>query len=199
VNIDEAKEWRDKAEAIAGYARLSKDETALVAAMRFAAHCTRRMGELAAEIPAAPTGAAAHVGKSGARPPELETRSEVAERAGISPHQLKQALRVAAIPEKKFEKLVEAEKPPTLTALARIGTKPRDLPADYLKGRDPKDFNVAMHAHGLVSRFFRDAATYDLATVIRGTDPDDYAEKAAATRDAIRWLEKLLSKLEKNR
>jgi hypothetical protein len=195
-NIDEAKEWRDKAEAVAGWARLAKDESALVAAMRFAAHCTRRMGELLAEIPKEAPGP--KTGDKSGRPESIPTRTETAERAGLSRHQTTQALAVAAIPEKKFERLVEAEKPPTLTELARIGTKPRALPQDHLRGRDPKDFNVAMHAHGAVVRFVKEVASYDLGAIARGTDPDDRAEKASNARDAIAWLERLLSRLEKN-
>ena len=39
--------------------------------------------------------------------------------AWLSPHQTKEALRVASIPKREgFERAIEAEKPPTLTALA---------------------------------------------------------------------------------
>ncbi len=44
--------------------------------------------------------------------------------AGLSRHQVVQALRVASIPEAEFETLIEADHPPTVTALAERGTRP---------------------------------------------------------------------------
>jgi hypothetical protein len=49
----------------------------------------------------------------------------MADRAGISKHQQVQAVRVANIPEEKFEAAVEAEKPGTVTALAEMGKQVR--------------------------------------------------------------------------
>lgn len=43
---------------------------------------------------------------------------EVAERVGISKHQKVQAVRVANVPEAKFEAAIEAPKPATVTRLA---------------------------------------------------------------------------------
>lgn len=43
--------------------------------------------------------------------------------AGMSRHQVVQALRVAAIPAEEFERAVEAPAPPTVTTLARVGTR----------------------------------------------------------------------------
>jgi hypothetical protein len=48
----------------------------------------------------------------------------LAEAAGLSRHQRKQALRVANIPHDVFERLIESDHPPTVTALARLGTRP---------------------------------------------------------------------------
>jgi hypothetical protein len=46
---------------------------------------------------------------------------EAAERAGISEHQRKQAVRVANVPREQFDAAVESETPPTVTALAEMG------------------------------------------------------------------------------
>lgn len=41
----------------------------------------------------------------------------------MSRHQLVQALRGAAIPEDEFERMVESDNPPTITALSDRGTR----------------------------------------------------------------------------
>lgn len=43
--------------------------------------------------------------------------------AGMSRHRVVQALRVASIPDADFEAAVESDNPPTMTALAEIGTR----------------------------------------------------------------------------
>lgn len=45
----------------------------------------------------------------GGRPPEGLTRTSAAESAGLSPHQTQEALRVASIPKRDFEKAIETE------------------------------------------------------------------------------------------
>ncbi len=47
-------------------------------------------------------------------------------RAGMSERQRKDALRVANIPEADFEKVVESEKPPTITQLSEAGKREAD-------------------------------------------------------------------------
>lgn len=49
--IDECKEWANKAEALASYARQSKDETLRKMADRIQARAIRRCGELLKQIP----------------------------------------------------------------------------------------------------------------------------------------------------
>jgi hypothetical protein len=43
--------------------------------------------------------------------------------AGLSKHQIKQAVRVANVPRDEFERLVESDSPPSVSTLARIGIK----------------------------------------------------------------------------
>ena len=74
----------------------------------------RRMGELLKQIE--PQQGARSDITSGSRPPEV-TRAAVAQQAGISPHQAKQAIRVANVPAASFEQQVESPKPPTVTVL----------------------------------------------------------------------------------
>ncbi len=112
-----------------------------------------RAGELLKQIE---PGQGARDGKreAGDHPP---LRSEMARDAGMSPHQAKQAVRVANVEEQVFEAQVESPKPPTLSALASQGiqrrvTPPPD-PQTWLKGRDKKAFNRALHFTGDITDY----------------------------------------------
>lgn len=138
--VDECKDWADKAAALASYARQADDQELERMAQRIRARAIRRAGELAKQL-MQPVG----------RPSDniegnlnIMSREEVKARSGFSDHQLTQATRIANIPESDFEAQVDSPKPPTLSALAQQGTKPRENIVD-LKGRDPKEYNRALH------------------------------------------------------
>jgi hypothetical protein len=65
------------------------------------------------------------------------SRAPAADDAGISPHQAKQAMRVAAVSAERFEDWIERDDPPTLTELAREGTRPKPAPDRWLRCRSP--------------------------------------------------------------
>jgi hypothetical protein len=50
-----------------------------------------------------------------------EWRRKLCQEAGISEHQMRQVLRVAAVPKDEFERLIESDNPPSITALAKLG------------------------------------------------------------------------------
>ncbi len=54
------------------------------------------------------------------------TRRELAQTAGLSLHQYRQAMRLANIPKDDFERLVESDDPPTIEVLARTGRQTRN-------------------------------------------------------------------------
>ena len=62
----------------------------------------------------------------GKRGPEKSDRRKAAEAAGMSRHQMYQAMKVADIPEDDFERLIEDDDPPTLTELANHSGPSRD-------------------------------------------------------------------------
>jgi len=139
--VDECKDWADKAAALASYARQSEDQELERMAQRIRARAIRRAGELLKQLEPS----------KGGRPSETSagdhtsyTRTDAARDAGMSKHQQVQATRVANIPPEDFERQVESNKPPTLSQLAAQGTKPRENIVD-LQGRDPKEYNRALH------------------------------------------------------
>ena len=135
--VDECKDWADKAAALASYARQSEDQELERMAQRIRARAIRRAGELIKQIEPAPN---QHVAGAGAH----TSRSDAARDAGMSKHQQIQATRTANIPSSDFERQVESANPPTLSQLAAQGTKKRENIVD-LEGRDPHEFNRALH------------------------------------------------------
>lgn len=154
VTVDECKDWADKAAALASYAKQAQDDELERQCQRVRARAVRRQGELLQQIETA----------QGARNdlalPALEgqklRRADKAAEAGISPKQMRTAVSIAAIPEAEFERDVEAPKPATLTELAIKGAKSKPRPVLDLKGRDPREFNRALHFLGTFENYARD-------------------------------------------
>jgi hypothetical protein len=117
--IDECQDWADRAAALASYARQAKDETLLNYATRIKARASRRCGELAKQIEPK-RGANQNIEADGR--PKVGRLAE-ANGAGLSVHQLKQSISVANVPSEDFERQVESETPPTVTALADQGRR----------------------------------------------------------------------------
>ena len=145
--IDECKEWADKAAALASYAKQAQDETLEKTSMRIRARAIQRCGELLKAIEA---------GRAG-RPPEKSTpaptqisRSKAARDAGMSQRQKETALRVANVDRDEFERDVESDDPPTVTALAERGT---DKKPSTISITD----QAAMMAEGAIARLFAEA------------------------------------------
>lgn len=115
--LDECQSWADKAAALASYAKQAHDSTLLAMAKRIQARAVRRCGELLQQIEPAQGGD--RRSKGGHAP--VDSRKAAASDAGLSEHQRKQALRVANVPEPDFERAIESDTPPTVTALAARG------------------------------------------------------------------------------
>jgi hypothetical protein len=129
ANIDECQDWANKAEALASYAKMAGDDSLRTMADRIQARAVRRMGELYKTFNA--QGQRTDQLKEGAL--QKLTQKEVAKSAGISEHQAKQAVRVANVPEEKFEAAIEAPKPATVTALAETGKRVRTVRTEGFK------------------------------------------------------------------
>lgn len=153
-SVDECKGWADKAAALASYAKQADDDELEKRAVRIRARAIRRCGELLKQFDdrGRPTenSAVDHTNLS---------QRQAAEQAGITKHRQVQAVRVANVPEPQFEEQIESQKPPTISQLAMQGVKPR--PLIDLKGRDPGEFNKAMHYEGLFERYAKELAQKD--------------------------------------
>jgi len=99
------------------------------------------------------------------------SRKQAATDAGLSDHQRKQALRVANVPESDFTEQVESDTPPTVTKLAEQGKrKPVDL-----KGRDPSEFNKALHFIAAFERHLKKCREYDIEKTVAMLDEKERA------------------------
>lgn len=156
TKLDECQSWADKAKALASYARQAKDDSMRKMAERIQARAIGRAGEILAQIEPGKTGPKPELG-AGALP-QL-TRTQAAEDAGLSDWQRKTALRVASIDKDEFERVIESDNPPTVTQLAEMGTKKQIVD---LKGRDPKEFNKALHFVAIFEYHLKRCSEHDV-------------------------------------
>ena len=192
AKIDECKDWADKAAALASYAKQAEDDELLKQCTRIKARAMQRCGELLKEIGP----------KKGGRPKtgaDTDTHSSVrkkaADAAGLSPRQAVTAVRVANVPAQEFERQVESEAPPTVTELARQGT--RSVPVeDVLAGRDPDDFKMATRLAGHLTRMTKPIEEFDLAQAKRVMNKVEIRRALALATTAMKWATRVIETLE---
>ena len=181
--VDECKDWADKAAALASYARQSEDQELERMAQRIRARAIRRAGELLKQIEPQ-QGQRSDLGT-----PQSISRKQAATDAGMSERQQKTALRIANVPESDFHKQIESPKPPTLSQLASQGAKPRKPVVD-LEGRDPKEYNRALHYVAEFEQAARDLTNQDHDGIL----PTLNEKERARLRTAIQKIDAITDK-----
>ena len=122
--VDECKQWKDKAAAVASYAKQTNDETMMKLAKRIQVRAYRRMGQLLKQFDGRGGDGSNQYNKGAKRMPDQpfsKTQKEVAQNAGISKEQTKTAVNLANIPHDEFEKEVEKGNMPSITELRERG------------------------------------------------------------------------------
>jgi hypothetical protein len=183
AKIDECQDWANKAEALASYAKMAGDDSLRRMADRIQARAVRRMGELYKTFNA--QGQRTDQLKEGAL--QKLTQKEVAESAGISEHQAKQAVRVSNVPEEKFEAAIEAPKPATVTALAEMGKQVRTAPTEGFK-----------RVVGAVKRFADFCHSNDPDMVAAGVLPHEAADMCGHVETIDSWLDQFIAVLSRD-
>jgi hypothetical protein len=185
VQIDECKDWADKAQALASYAKQANDDELMKMATRIRDRAIRRAGELLKQV----DGRGAHwESKTEGNHSFYLTQRQAAADAGFSHHQQVQAVRVANIPTADFERQVESEKPPTISQLAQQGIqRPAPRPVVDLEGRDPGEFNRALHFIAEIEDYAKAIGRVDLETMLPALIPAEEAKvrRLIASIDAI--------------
>jgi hypothetical protein len=200
LRIDDAKDWANKAKAMAVYAEQMKDEHLFDAAKKIRARAVRRYGELLEEIQPA-QGANQNIRDGGG--PKVQTRKDAAAGAGLSDRQAKTALRVASLPEPIFNAMVEAKKPASVSELAQAGTKTRapvvavaeETPA-HGDTRSSEEYGAGLKAASAIEAFVTFARAADIALVVRGTRHDTRGALGRRLSEISTWCTKLRGELD---
>jgi hypothetical protein len=113
---------------------------------------------------------------------------QAAAQAGVTEHQLKTSLRIAAVPEDDFNRQVESPNPPTKTQLAEQGRVRRVLEPDPTA----EHFKAACAA---LSQFVTFCDANDAAETAQtfGTDDVEMARRCVSTLD--QWLDRFVTNL----
>jgi hypothetical protein len=180
--IDECKDWADKAAALASYAKQADDDTLHRLATRISARAVRRCGELLQQFDAR---GGDQTKKAEGRP---FGRRQMAAQAGMSAHQEKQAVRVANVPAVDFEAHVEAEHPPTVTRLAELGKTARAA---------PPGFAHATHAIGRLKELATFCGNHEPNAIALGIYPYEVSKVREHVQVIQTWLEGLAAALPK--
>lgn len=186
--IDECKDWDDKAQAMASYARQADDKEMEKTAFRIRARAARRCGELYKEIEKA-TGA--HLKRGVVSP---LSRKGVAEAVGHSPDQMKQKIRLANIPAEKFEAQIESESPPTIASLAEQGMA-KGIPRYEQLGMTEKAWRAGMYFGGSLRDFAKETEEFDPQDVVDGSTPEERESIRRNIQTIDKYLDQLIAKL----
>jgi hypothetical protein len=103
MDIDDAKYWSDKADALAAWAKIYHNEDAIRKAKMLKLHAFRRMGEIAGELKPLKNVA------GGRAPGSLQ----LLKNSGLTTNGAVAARRLATITQKQFDKIMDRPKAPT--------------------------------------------------------------------------------------
>lgn len=121
LSIDDAKYWIDKADALAAWARIYRNDEAVRKAKALKLHAFRRMGALAEQIkPVKNT-------NKGRAPGPIRALTD----AGLNKNQAIAARRLSTIPEKRFNDILEKPKAPS-TVLQDLWVRDQSY-ADFVR------------------------------------------------------------------
>jgi hypothetical protein len=189
--VDECKNWADKSQELASYARQSQNKDLENMAMRIRARAIRRCGELLKQVEKANGGQPYQkAATKGSVPP---SRKQAAKEAGLSEDQAKDAIRVANVAQDSFDTQVESDRPPTVTALAAQGkTSPKGVPVYEKLGMTKKAFQAGMYFRGEMDSYVKAMGAHDPQDVAEGSLP----EEREAIRRNLKLIEKYHTKLE---
>lgn len=185
--IDECKDWKDKGAAIRVYAMQVKDDSLRVMAVRIQARAEKRMGDLLAQYPdGQQTGLVQHR-EAGTHP--TVTRVQAATDAGLSDHQRKTALRVAAVPAAAFEAYVESPQPPSITQLANLGKATGHSSLSPWRDIESAETREACATLERFVHFCERTAHTTISRAVSGTEAERLRQYIAT---ADRWLDGLV-------
>lgn len=160
--IDECKDWSDRASALASYARQARDTSMRDAALRIMIRAEDRVGELLNEIP--------------------RRRMEIAKQHGISHPRASRAMAIARVERAVKEPLIEHSPPISADRLATLGKNPRTY-----YGPKGNAVNFCSYLATIVEWVER----HDPAELARSLDRKDVRFIRTRMRKIEEWADKL--------
>jgi len=133
IDLNDAKYWDDKADALAAWAKIYRSDETLRKAKMLKLHAFRRMGELAGELKPLKND------KGGRQPGAIRALTDV----GLSHNSAIAARRLASISDKRFDKILEQPKAPS-TVLQDLWVRDEAW-ADFV--RTATTFRSALRRH----------------------------------------------------
>jgi hypothetical protein len=171
VRVDECKEWRDRAAAIASYAAQKRDRSLLEAAQRIRTRAEHRCGELIEETR-----------KASRRPIR-----EVAKAAGLTASETTRARALTKVKRDTFESHVERSPPTPITRLVKMG-------------QSPTGADMSAPIWRFVERLRKHVVEFPVDEVIasvRALNKDERKAVLVAMLPASEWFDAIVESLEK--
>lgn len=168
-NIDDAKYFADKADALAAWAKIYKHNDAVIEAKRLKLHAYRRMGLIASELmPLRKFG-----GNGGTAPGARSLLMGM----GLSKFQAHSISAVTRLPEKKFLAAVDSNTPPSPSFYLSTHTG-QSKSWQMLHGRGP--------SAGMMTSFCR---KYNPKEIARGLTPSEAIKAREMALEITEWMD----------
>lgn len=187
VDLDECKEWSNKAQALASYARQAADDKLEQMCKRIRARAIRRCGVLLKMF----DGKGNNQHKEGTHP--KRTKSDAGKEAGLSDWQIKQANNLANIPEDDFDKLVEQGNVPTIPELSDQAKKQAAVNREHLSKPKPEGFAEAIHFRGALAEVLQYTKDYSHEFLLNGMDDDNKTKCVSMMETVKTWFDDFIS------
>jgi len=178
-NLDECKDWSDKAQALASYAKQAGDDELEQMSKRIRARAIRRCGELLKLFDG--RGNNQHINTN-------VNKHDIGKAAGMSTRQINTSTQLSNIPESEFNRQLESNNVPTLTALSEQGKRSRE----YLSKPKPEGFADAIHFMGYLEEAFSYTQKHEPEYFIGAMD-DDQKKRMKDIIEALEpWFDKFI-------
>ena len=166
-NIDDAKYWSDKADALAAWAKMYRDDKASVEAKRLKLHAFNRMGELAKELRPKKSAGFGKGSLPGARSMLVEK--------GLTYSQAAIATKLGSSSKEEFESIVNLPRPPSPS-----------IAVNFYLGNTSKERRSLITSMATFKGYVLKVSARDMA---KETDPRFSAQLRETAICLIEWLD----------